>query len=259
MLNLTGSAREVELEGRFDGPVFLQPQSHTSLSLIRAAQFKDDVVIGDNLAIENAKFENCVGLENFRFIGSYADSFPSNRGVVSRGGSTKGLLKRDGRLNEGPFGAVLERVGVGQPPVPCRSRRPAQPASSVDVLSRRKWSPDDTLHGEKRVAGPKPSCLRVTGGCRDTERERGWRSSGSLLLVYSARCSCTATPGSRILEWFLFSVRTMISFFDPPQVDDLKKGLDLNTEQETVRLILRLAGPVLLAQFVLAVRDRVAR
>ena len=60
-------------------------------------------------------------------------------------------------------------------------------------------------------------------------------------------------------EWFLFSVRTMISFFDPPQVDDLKKGLDLNTEQETVRLILRLAGPVLLAQFVLAVRDRVAR
>lgn len=60
------------------------------------------------------------------------------------------------------------------------------------------------------------------------------------------------TDRASIDETFTFSVRSMVSFFSPP-------AAELKVAEQWIQLGLRFAGPILLAQAVLALRERVAR
>ena len=62
----------------------------------------------------------------------------------------------------------------------------------------------------------------------------------------------TGFKAATIHETFLFSVKSMVSFFSPPKAD-------LGLGGQWLQVTLRFLGPTILAQVVLAIRERVAR
>ena len=272
VLDFTGSAETVELRGEFVGPVFLQPDAGgsdeasadgTRLKLVKAARFGDEVVIGENINIETAEFDNCTGLENFRFIGSYDYSFPRHEGVLppwehatdkTEGSNDKPTGEKAVReWNE--LAVVNRRFRVA---VESQHNRPAASMfykAEMDARRQAAWHEG----GKRRVEWFVLKGYQWMSGYGT----QAWRALLWFLLlgvigafVLYGKARIWNIDLSDWYHWLLFTLQTMISFFDPPGTP---KEVEFNSVQETVRLALRFAGPVLFAQFIFAVRDRVAR
>ena len=82
--SLTIRCSDVEISGRVGTVTRLSGLDNSPLKLrsVNGADFADEVLIGDHVSIEACDFRDCAGLNRFNFSGSFAELFPSSKGLL---------------------------------------------------------------------------------------------------------------------------------------------------------------------------------
>lgn len=246
-LVVSGTVQSIRITGEIARRTILSPKEPLmSLSSVRGARFGDEVFIGDNVDISACDFRQCPDLDRFSFVGAH-------------------LFERnpDGLAN--PPAASDQEV----PPLEMASiyrqmrtnleSRQNRSAAGIfyrgEMDSRRRAAKDSRQWAEWLVL----SAYRIMSGYG----LRAWAAAawfGALAAVTTwwftrdgldLDTTAGVDPAS-ISEGVLFSVRSMVAFFSPPDAQ-------LSQPDQWIQLGLRFLGPVLIAQAVLAVREHVAR
>ena len=248
-IDLTGAVLGgIALNGAFQRRVGLTPGADPNvmqpipcaLETVANARFAGEVYVGDNIDISECDFRGCSDLHRLHLAGGH-------------------LFTRHKTVSNIPAGKI--------------QRVPAKELESIDRELRAAL--------EQRANRPAANHF-YTGEMNarlDNARERGDRKEVLILTLYrwlsgyglvawkpAAWFAATALIGWLLLgigmgldlaldptrEWatstqrLLFTVKSMVGLFSPPSAD-------LSVNEQWLQLLLRILGPLLLAQFVLAV------
>lgn len=252
-MSVSGSVTGVTaLDGRFTGRVVLAPETKLILGSVRTGHFEAPVLLGDSVDLSRCDFRQCPDLSRFELIGSdllagakelsRLPAWPRDpQKVIEVASHEMASIYRQLRGN-------LEE----------RSNRPAAHRFYVGEMNERRRSIEEprwrstewwALSLYRGVSGYGLSvwrplmCFFVAAAAGTI----GFAINGLDLdpdpsRVQSAGLAATAT----------FAVRSMLSFFSPPEAG-------LSVGDLWLQIALRFAGPVLLAFAAVGLREKVAR
>lgn len=237
----------LRIGGSVGGKGVLTPAEVLTLGSVRGARLGAEVYVGDRVRIDSCDFRQCPDLDKLLLVGT--DLFP--RGPWwSRG--TDRLVKPDGATHA-EMASVYRRLRVN---LEGRSNRPGAAIFYRGEMRSRFWA---SVKAGRLLEALVIALYWLMSGFGLNP----WRPVALFvaLAALAARAfgADGALGGVEGLAWvdlFQFSVRSMVSFVSPPDAP-LNGVLDRN--ELWLQLGLRFLGPLLFAQFVLAVRDRVAR
>lgn len=238
-LNLSG----VSCSGR----TILRPRAAMTLGSVNGAQFGGEVHVGGHVSIAQCDFRQCPDLDKFTLVG--ADLFPDGARQLANppAGNTD-------KVSPGEMASIYRQLrtnleGRG-------SRATAGIFYRGEMNTRRQAAKESKRWAECAVL----SAYR----CMSGYGLRAWAATLWFGVLAAAATWWFAHDGldldtavdivdqASIPEAVLFSVRSMVAFFSPPDAV-------LSQPDQWVQLGLRFLGPVLIAQAVLAVREHVAR
>lgn len=235
-----GRTPKLDLTGRFGGPVLIMTAGETLLASVRSAQFGGEVMIGDGVRIDQCNFKQCGDLDKLNLVGS--NLFPG-----------PGLLQ-DPEANPDELAGVyrdLRRNLEGR-----GNRAGASNFYRGEMDSRLRAATAHRRYVETLILG----AYRMISGYGLSAS----RAAMSFIVVWLPTSLWLRLSGlyldpdipledeASMAECLLFTAKSMVGFLSPP-------AAALSPTQQWLQLLLRFAGPVLLAQVVLSVRERVAR
>ncbi len=249
-VTLSGSVgRGLALSGRLGGRVSLTPRPQTVMLLsVRGARFAEEVFVGDRVRIDECDFRQCPDLDKLHLVGG--DLFTGKRVLAN---PPAGHVER---VPDRQMATIYRQLRNN---LETRKNRPAagafyrgeMNARRADAWQSRRYAESVVLTGYRLMSGfglrawppvvwfvsvALAGAVAFHAGGLDLDKAIGDDQ------VYAASFA----------ESLLFTLRTMLSFFSPPDAE-------VGVKEQVLQLGLRFVGPVLLAQVILAVRERVAR
>ena len=256
----------LRMSGQVEGRTVLTPTEGTQLALLSVVggRFGDEVFIGDAVSIDSCDFRRCPDLSQFALVGR--DLFTDHQNP---------------RLADQPYDvdepiAPAEMASIYRRLRKNLEDRKDRPAAGLfyrgEMDARQRAAVAAGRKGEAFIL----AAYRVMSGYGlKVWRPLGWfvatAVAGALLFGLGGFTFEVATldpitdsvvPADRIAglrhasgnfhRMVLFSVRSMVGFFSPPTAD-------LSWWEWWIQLALRFAGPILLTQATLGVREKVAR
>jgi hypothetical protein len=237
-------------DARVQKRVSLSPErSNTPVTLasVAGSRFDDSVFVGDGIDISSCDFRRCPDLDRFELVG--VDLFPSGNWALANPPAT--LNRPPSAIPANEIASIYRRLRSN---LEQSNNRPAAgPFYEGEMTARRaasSWRSADWWTISMYWA--------MSGYGLRAKRAFSWFIV--IALIGTAMFMLNGfdlDPSEGVLEasWaagFTFTVRSMVSFFSPPEAD-------LGVAGEWVQIMLRVLGPLLIAQVVLAVRERVAR
>lgn len=227
----------ISLVGSFAGPVRLDPRRPATLSSLRGSYFNSSVNIGELVRLDECDFSRCRSLEHLRFYGY--QNF-TTRVVLSANNISNGEMVAIYRALRQNFEGRGDRPGAGDfyyGEMRYRLRT---------AMSSRRYLESVVLALYWAISGyglrPWRAFLWFVAVAAVGTLAFGW--SGGLAAADGTTLDYEATN--------IFVVKSMVSFLSPP-------AGRLSDVQEWIQLGLRFLGPIILAQAVIAIRERVAR
>lgn len=218
------------------------PTKALVLSSIKGARFGEDVLVGDFVSIEDCDVRHCPDLHRLQLNGSFESLFPSGKGLrneaMAQAPDELASANRSLRINLEGRGNRHASNGLYFGEMNARTR-----AAKLRVASA----------GSVRSASRNLSEFLILSIYRAMSGYGlvAWRPFAWFLLLGAGSAAVYATTDS-IDSPCLFTLQSMVSFFNPPEAN-------LTDAQEWLQFLLRFVGPVLIAQTILAIRERVAR
>lgn len=277
--------KSLNLYGGIDGVISLQPETKEILTVtaLRSAT-ESPIFIGPSVDLSHANFHEFTAFDKLRFLTDRP--FASTEGSRQRltfadptyaeqkpvGDTTSVVHEAEGRLHDIPpaeQASIYRQLRVA---LEANSNRPAasdfyygETEARRNAISHRtkKWTSSEwwILSSYKAVSAYGTRSLRTMAWFFSIAI-----ASAFFLAVNGIEFNPAGTGGTIDREAFvngnwswsdrfallLFTVRSMVSFFSPPSGN-------LSTTEGFLQLALRFVGPALIAQAVLALRERVAR
>lgn len=225
-LSLLGSVRgDTVLIGAENAPL--------TLASVSGSRFGEGVEIGEFVSVESCDMRNAIDMENFSFTGSFSQLFPSNRGL----------------LNEEMISSPDEYASINRRLRATLEGRRNRPASSIfyagEMDGRRRSAWESGRYAEGIII----SAYRLLSGYGlRAARPAAWFAAVAVVgWIFYWATDLEGPVGPP-----LFAVWSMLSIVSPPDAD-------LSDGQRWFQLVLRIVGPLLVAQTALAVRERIAR
>lgn len=253
-LELVGAVHgPVTLRARVDGRTVLMPSTRLNVVQLRCI-FGETAHFGEGVQLYQCDFRGFVGYERLQLSGSTIFKTVRGRRTLERDVAERRVgprematwyrqLRKGMETNGDRAGATDFYFGE------CEARREALksdrslPArAELTILTAYKWMSgygtraSFSLVWFALIAVISSVCFIIGGFNLPGEGRVSFRTDGSFV-------------GHEVL---LFTVQSMASFVRPPEGD-------LSVSEGYLQMLLRFAGPVLIAQAVLAVRERVAR
>lgn len=249
---------------RFNGTIAQTVELHAEgggkiqVASFHGARFDSAVQLGDGVTLKYCEFRNFGDFDKLQLLGS--ELFP-------RGAHGRQVISADAHapaLSHAELATTYRRLRRG---LEQQGNRPAasdfyygeSEARRHDAKQhlRTRWSEYAVLTLYKKVSGYGTRALYAIG----------WfiAIAGVASVLFAvAGVDLTDThdvqqtslwsvwPLADYGQLLLFNIRSMVSFFSPPQAN-------LTAWEQTLQLVLRFVGPLLIAQAIIAVRERVAR
>ncbi len=257
-LSVTGRVSEVVLGGTIRHECVLTPGPDESaeheaiwLRSVVGARFDDEVFIGDRVRIDDCDFRQCADLGQLRLIGS--DLFPTGHSVLAQQ-PTNQHSQALGPVPDSELATIYRQLRSN---LERRNDRPSAGRFYVGETNARRR---DAKTNHRRIEWFVLSAYwALSGYGLKASRALGWfavvaavGSAGFLAGGLDLDPASARVELASVLQGVIFTVKSMVSFFSPPTAD-------LTEGEELIQLGLRFAGPILLAQAILAIRERVAR
>ncbi len=239
---------DLAVRGSVAGRVAVTPfDSFVILGSVRGAKFEGEVFIGDRVRVDQCDFRQCPDLDKFHFVGG--DLFGEGRAELANP-----PLGVGGRVPDREMATIYRQLRNN---LETRKNRPASGvfyrgemnARRADARQSGRWVEWLVLTGYQWMSG---YGLRVGPPL-------AWFAAIALLASVALHTggldlekATDKVYAASFIESVLFTLRTMLSFFSPPDAE-------IGVPEQVLQLGLRFVGPILLAQIILAVRERVAR
>ncbi len=248
-----GVVNRVVLGGKVGGRTVLTPNDDCVLESVRRGRFGDEVFVGNNVDISGCDFRQCPDLNRFLFVGE--DPFPLGKRELARPIGERGeevsavemasiyrqlrtnLESRQNRAAAGTFyrGEMEAR----------REASTRWTSAEWWILSLYKWTSGYGLAAWRAVVA---FFVLVLVGAVLYSTSHPFNPITETNLVDGTM----SRPGLGFWRTLLFSLESMVGLFRPP-------GDHLDWGERLLQILQRVAGPVLIAQATLAIRERVAR
>lgn len=239
----------LHMTGSFTNEVRLLPKSGIiKLATLSGSRFEMDVYVGNGVQIDECDFRRCSDIDQLNLIGS--DLFP--KGVSALANPPQGEADR---VPDREMASIYRQLRSN---VEKRNNRPGAGLFYRNELhSRRKaaiksgrlseWA---TLSGYRALSGyGMVASLPVFWFALTTVIGAWWLRLDGLNLADNP--SAPRIEAS-VMQATVFTLKSMVSFFRPP-------AAVLSGREDLIQIGLRFLGPILIAQTILAIRERVAR
>jgi cytoskeletal protein CcmA (bactofilin family) len=248
-LTLTAGVEQCILTGRVGGRTVLTPRPTGTATLLRSVRrgtFGDEVFVGDHVDISGCDFRQCPDLDRFLFVGAHLFPEPA-QGLANPPANSREVVPHlemaaiyrqlrantESRRNRASAGTFYRGEMDSRREAAWQQRRWAE----WWVVSIYKWMSGYGLVA-RRAIGWLVSLVMIGAGL--------YYFTGSAFDPYANQ------PPLDLFGAVQFSFESTVGLLRPP-------GDNLQFWERWLQLLQRVAGPVLLAQAVLAIRERVAR